>query len=166
MFVRNTFHQCSDNVSYTRVPWGIFDEKLDEATQIDHVCASRNVSCTKVRMRLARVIKSGHIPIVCNFELPVAMTFTAFSRRKSLAGFELKSHEDEMSYIAGVFEALDLAGSSADLAKINEHSLIDISRFLNDTIRELSASTRSQRSRMSVIKSPKLVELANKIKSA
>ena len=71
-----------------------------------------------------------------------------------------------MSYTEGVFEALDLTGSSADLAKMNEHSLIDISRVLNDTIREQSASTRSQRSRMSVIKSPKLVELANKIKSA
>ena len=61
---------------------------------------------------------------------------------------------------------LDLSGISADLAKINEHSLIDISRVLNDTIREQSASTRSQRSRMSVIKSPKLADLANKIKSA
>ena len=87
LFVCNTFHQCSVNVSYTRVPWGIFDEKLDDATQIDYVCASRNVSCTKVRMRPARVVKSDHIPIVCNFELPVAMTFTAFSSRKSLAGF-------------------------------------------------------------------------------
>ena len=71
-----------------------------------------------------------------------------------------------MSYIEGVFDALDLAGSSADLAKMNAHSLIDISRVLNDTIREQSASTRSQRSSMSVIKSPKLVELASKIKSA
>ena len=164
MFVCNTFHQCSDNLSCTRVPWSIFDEKIDDATQIDYVCASRNVSCTKVRMRPARVVKSDHIPIVCNFELPVAMTFTARSSRKSLAGFEFKTHEDEMSYIEGVFEALDLSGSSADLAKINEHSLIDISRVLNDTIREQSASTRSQRSRISAIKSPKLVDLATKIK--
>ena len=87
MSVCNTFLQCSDKFSYTRVPWGIFDEKLGDATQLDYVCASRNVSCTKVRMRPARVVKSDHIPIVCNFELPVAMTFTARSRRKSLAGF-------------------------------------------------------------------------------
>ena len=41
MFVCNIFHQCSDMFSYTRVPWGIFEDKLDAATQIDYVCASR-----------------------------------------------------------------------------------------------------------------------------
>ena len=163
MRVCNTYSQCSENFCFTRVPWGVFDEQIANASQIDYVCASEKVICSKIRCRKGRVGKSDHLPVVCTLEFPdtAMVPRVELCKRKSYAGFQFANYEQKAEYVSSVCRELSLDGSCGDAKKVDFTILCNLHRNLEELVPK-NASTGARRKFLAREKPPELVRTLEK----
>ena len=152
-------------IMYTRVPWGLYDDQEKAATQIDYVCCSDSVICSAVSVKRGRFIRSDHIPVQCQFQLPSGSCYCSapVMPRKSFSGHKFSSSEAKQ-FRNDTCVSLGLDGSSNDLLRVNSNSLCSLEVTMDEVTNLHEPPSKWRGSSRSVPLPYELWRINNKIK--